>query len=368
MIRGGSRFGRRDDRIELVTADLPTDEYLRMFAAADVCLAPSRWEGLGLHLFEATALGLPILTNDNPPMNEVVIDGMNGLLVPGVRDGNAPRSGIAAYAPDIVALTAAIERIADDGLRAELAAGARTAARGAELGSHARRSRRARFAAGRDRPMSVTHDLYDATWGRFFAATYERLMKDTEEAGMRERRRGLLAQARGTTVELGAGTGLNFGHYPEAVTEIVLTEPFEPMARQLRERVEGGQERPVNVSRPPRTDSRLDDASAETVVCTLVLCTVDDVPGTLAEVARVLKPGGRLLFAEHVRSAEPGVARWQDRLEGPWKSRPRLSLQPRHLAAIEGSALKIESVDLGSSRSRRRSSGRWPSAAPGNLA
>ena len=125
MIRGGSRFGRGDDRIELTTADLPTDEYLRMFAAADVCLAPSRWEGLGLHLFEATALGLPIVTNDNPPMNEVVIDGVNGLLVPGVRDGNAPRSGIAAYAPDIVALTAAIERIADDGLRAELASGAR---------------------------------------------------------------------------------------------------------------------------------------------------------------------------------------------------------------------------------------------------
>ena len=70
-------------RIELVTADLPTDEYLRMLAAADVCLAPSRWEGLGLHLFEATALGVPIVTNDNPPMNEVVIDGRNGLLVPG---------------------------------------------------------------------------------------------------------------------------------------------------------------------------------------------------------------------------------------------------------------------------------------------
>ncbi len=59
MIRGGSRFGRRDRRIEVITADLPTDEYLRMFAAADACLAPSRWEGLGLHLFEATALGRP---------------------------------------------------------------------------------------------------------------------------------------------------------------------------------------------------------------------------------------------------------------------------------------------------------------------
>ena len=125
MIRGGSRFGRRDRRVEVITADLPTDEYLRMFAGADVCLAPSRWEGLGLHLFEATALGVPILTNDNPPMNEVVVDGVNGLLVPGVPDGRAPRSGIPAFAPDVTALTAAIERVADPDLRAELAAGAR---------------------------------------------------------------------------------------------------------------------------------------------------------------------------------------------------------------------------------------------------
>ncbi|HKQ17331.1 MAG TPA: glycosyltransferase family 4 protein [Solirubrobacterales bacterium] len=125
MIRGGSRFGRRDRRIEVITADLPTDEYLRMFAAADACLAPSRWEGLGLHLFEATALGVPVITNDNPPMNEVVSDGVNGLLVPGIPDGHAPRSGIPAFAPDVPALSAAIEQIADGGLRAGLAAGAR---------------------------------------------------------------------------------------------------------------------------------------------------------------------------------------------------------------------------------------------------
>jgi len=125
MIRGGSRLGRRDRRVEVITADLPTDEYLRMFAAADVCLAPSRWEGLGLHLFEATALGLPIVSNDNPPMNEVVVDGGNGLLVPGRPDGTAPRSGIPAFSPDVAALSAAIERLGDDDLRAELAAGAR---------------------------------------------------------------------------------------------------------------------------------------------------------------------------------------------------------------------------------------------------
>ena len=125
LARGGRRFGLRDHRIELVTADLPTEEYLRMFAAVDVCLAPSRWEGLGLHLYEATALGVPIITNDNAPMNEVVTGGLNGLLVPGLADGNAPRSGIPAFRPDVPALTAAIERAADPDLRAELAAGAR---------------------------------------------------------------------------------------------------------------------------------------------------------------------------------------------------------------------------------------------------
>ena len=125
MIRGGRRFGRRDGRIELITSDLPTDDYLRMFAAADCCLAPSRWEGLGLHLFEATALGVPVITNDNPPMNEVVVDGVNGILVPGEPDGNAPRSGIPAFTPNVPALTAAITALADDDLRTQLAAGAR---------------------------------------------------------------------------------------------------------------------------------------------------------------------------------------------------------------------------------------------------
>jgi len=125
LARGGSRFGIRDHRIELVTADLPTSEYLAMFAAAEACLAPSRWEGLGLHLYEATALGVPIITNDNAPMNEVVVDGVSGVLVPGIADGVAPRSGITAYRPDVAALTAAIERLADPAVREELAAGVR---------------------------------------------------------------------------------------------------------------------------------------------------------------------------------------------------------------------------------------------------
>lgn len=115
---------KRDSRIEVSWDELLTDEYLRLFASMDVCLAPSRWEGLGLHLYEATALGLPIITNDAPPMNEVVTDGDNGLLVKSVPDGEA-RSGIPAYRPDIDELTGAIERLADPELREELAAGAR---------------------------------------------------------------------------------------------------------------------------------------------------------------------------------------------------------------------------------------------------
>ncbi len=66
LARGGRRFGRGDKRIEIVSADLPTDEYMGLFASAAAIVAPSRWEGLGLHLYEATALGIPIVTNDNP--------------------------------------------------------------------------------------------------------------------------------------------------------------------------------------------------------------------------------------------------------------------------------------------------------------
>jgi len=113
----------RDRRIELVLEDLPTDVHLQMFADADVCMAPARWEGLGLHLYEAIAFGQPIVCNDDPPMNELVTDGVNGLLVRSHDDGLA-NSGIPARTVDVDALTGAISRLADPGLRAELSAGA----------------------------------------------------------------------------------------------------------------------------------------------------------------------------------------------------------------------------------------------------
>jgi len=106
-----------DSRIELMLEDEPEAEHRARFAACDVCLAPSRWEGLGLPLYEATAFGLPIVTNDKPPMSEMVLDGRSGILVPSEQNGNA-RSGIPAWDPDVSALTAAIERL---GEAAELA-------------------------------------------------------------------------------------------------------------------------------------------------------------------------------------------------------------------------------------------------------
>ena len=112
-----------DPRVVIELEDRPTDEHLRQFASCDVCLSPSRWEGLGLPLYEAVAFGMPSITNDSPPMNEVVIDGLNGICVDSVPWGEAG-SGIAAFDPDFEQLTAAIERLGDPGERERLARGA----------------------------------------------------------------------------------------------------------------------------------------------------------------------------------------------------------------------------------------------------
>jgi 1,2-diacylglycerol 3-alpha-glucosyltransferase len=119
-----TRAAEEDPRIELVVEDMDTPEHLRLFASCDVCLGPSRWEGLGLFLYEAAAFGMPQISNDSPPMNEVVRDGVNGLLVPDEQDGTAD-SGIPSMRPDVPGLTVAIDRLADRAERERLAAGAR---------------------------------------------------------------------------------------------------------------------------------------------------------------------------------------------------------------------------------------------------
>ena len=116
-------------RVTVVDGDLPIGEHLALMASADVVLAPSRWEGLGLHLYEAAALGLPVITNDVPPMNEPVRHEDNGLLVASVPVEPAP-SGIPAYDPEPASLAAAIQRLAEPELRERLAQGAVRASTG----------------------------------------------------------------------------------------------------------------------------------------------------------------------------------------------------------------------------------------------
>ncbi len=133
---------KKDKRIELVLEDLPTDEHLQMCADANVCMAPARWEGLGLHLYEAIAFRQPIVTNDDAPMNELIEDGVNGLLVPSHHDGDA-NSGIPAKTVDVAGLS---ER--DRAARRPRPPGrartrGRAQARGTELG-----------AGGRERPRA----------------------------------------------------------------------------------------------------------------------------------------------------------------------------------------------------------------------
>lgn len=182
---------------------------------------------------------------------------------------------------------------------------------------------------------------------RCFASVYDRFMARSEAAGLADLRRAVLAQAEGRALELGAGTGHNLTHYPAAVTEVILTEPSEAMAKRLRRRAAKAP-LPARVVVAPAERLPVDDASVDTVVGTLVLCTVDDPERALAEVARVLRPGGRLLFLEHVRSAEPGLARWQDRLERPWHA-IGAGCHPNRdtLATIAASPLAVEHAEHG---------------------
>ena len=162
--------------------------------------------------------------------------------------------------------------------------------------------------------------LYDATWGRLFSACYEAGLRKTEEAGLREMRHELLAGARGRVVEVGAGTGLNLEHYPEGIEGLTLTEPDPHMTQRLRDKLAAsGRSTEISVIGAPAEKLPFPDNSIDTVVVTLVLCTVPDPAAALREISRVLKPDGQLLFLEHVRSRDPALAKWQDRLERPWR-------------------------------------------------
>jgi ubiquinone/menaquinone biosynthesis C-methylase UbiE len=181
---------------------------------------------------------------------------------------------------------------------------------------------------------------------RLFAALYETFNKGSEQAGMQEERRQLLLGAAGATIEIGAGTGLNLAHYPAAVTSLVLAEPDQHMRRRLQKRVDT-LDRPAEVVNAPAERLPFPDATFDTVVVTLVLCSVADQDRALAEIARILKPDGRLLFLEHVRSDDPTLARQQDRMRRLYSGLAGCNPNRSTLAAIEASPLTVDTVRHG---------------------
>lgn len=147
-----------------------------------------------------------------------------------------------------------------------------------------------------------------------FAAVYGRMMRAVEAGPLGDLRRDLVGGARGEVVDLGAGVGLNLPHLGPAVTRLHAVEPDPSMVRRLRSALPDG----ALLHEAVAEALPLPDASVDTVLATLTLCTVDDPVAATGEIARVLRPGGQVVVLEHVLAEDPGLAAWQRRLRRPW--------------------------------------------------
>lgn len=150
-----------------------------------------------------------------------------------------------------------------------------------------------------------------------FARLYPYIGRAAEASGAAEHRATTLSGLRGRVVEIGAGSGLNFGHYPDTVTEVIAVEP-EPHLRSVAE--QASREADVSVTVVDGSAERipLEDASVDAGVAFLVLCSVRDPAAALAELHRVIRPGGELRFYEHVAAGDPGWRRRQRRVDPIW--------------------------------------------------
>jgi SAM-dependent methyltransferase len=180
--------------------------------------------------------------------------------------------------------------------------------------------------------------------GTLFALVYDRQMAKLERALLGDLRRRLLADVGGDVVEIGAGTGANLRYYGPNVTSLAVTEPEAPMCKRLERRAR--EVAPAaKVFRAPAEDLPFENGSFDSAVSTLVLCGVGDQARTLRQLRRVLRPGGRLYFMEHVRSDDPELARHQDRMN--WLNRlvVRCECNRPTLAAIEEAGFTVAKVE-----------------------
>ena len=183
--------------------------------------------------------------------------------------------------------------------------------------------------------MSIRH--------RLFAALYDRMNAAAERRWMGKHRADLLADARGVVLEIGGGTGANVPYYRD-VERLIVAEPDPFMRKKLEPKLAQARV-PVEVSDADAQRLPFADESFNTVVSTLVFCTIPNPQTALVEIWRVLRPGGRLLFLEHVRG-EGRVARWQDRIQPLW-SWLLAGCHPNRdtVATIEAAGFLIEKLE-----------------------
>ena len=186
---------------------------------------------------------------------------------------------------------------------------------------------------------------------RFFAWYYPKLIGLSERAGQAEVRRELLVEAAGRTLEIGAGSGANVPHYTERVTELVLSDPSPQMRGQLRELLDTDPPPVGSWELAELSGERLpfEDASFDTVVGGFIMCSIPNPEAAIAEIARVLRPGGRYIFLEHVHAGEgTALGRFQDLIEIPHRYVAAGCHPNRHTGElIERSPLRVERLERG---------------------
>jgi len=178
---------------------------------------------------------------------------------------------------------------------------------------------------------------------RIFAATYDWQMGGSERAGLAAMRSRVVSRATGRVLEVGAGTGLNLPHYRTDVEHLTLTEPDSSMFKRLQGAVER-HHGSATVLRAPAEQLPFDDDSFDAVVCTLVLCGVDDQAQAVREIRRVLRPAGQLFFLEHMRSDDEGHARLQDRFNWLNRAVAMCDCNRPTRRTIAGEGLHVEEV------------------------